>query len=236
MSHDTDRTQSMFEVEAGEPEFEAEGENEPSPFSGEEEAPFDEMTEMELASEALEITDEEELEQFLGGNLFKKVMRGAQKFAESAAGQNLMRILKPVANQALPIAGATIGGVFGGPAGTMLGRQFGSQASQWFEIEPEGMSDEDAQFETARRFVRFAGSAARNTGALARSAPPAAAARQGAIAAARSHAPGLLGTGVRRRRSEVSARDGASGYGPRRVRGWLDDGRRIVLSVYPIQQ
>ena len=148
MSHDTDRTQSMFEVEAGEPEFEAEGENEPSPFSGEEEAPFDEMTEMELASEALEITDEEQLEQFLG-NLFKNVTRGAQKFAESAAGQNLMRILKPVANQALPIAGATIGGVFGGPAGTMLGRQLGSQASQWFEIEPEGMSDEDAQFETA---------------------------------------------------------------------------------------
>jgi hypothetical protein len=231
MSHDTDRTQSMFEVEAGEPEFAAEDENEPSPFSGEEEAPFDETTEMELASEALEITDEEQLEQFLG-NLFKNVTRGAQKFAQSAAGQNLMRILKPVANQALPIAGATIGGVFGGPAGTMLGRQFGSQASQWFEIEPEGMSDEDAQFETARRFVRFAGSAARNTGALARSAPPAAAARQGAIAAARSHAPGLLGTG----RTEVSAHYGASGYGPRRVHGWLDDGRRIVVSIYPIQQ
>ena len=70
---------------------------------------------MELAAQLLEITSEEELDQFLGG-LFKKVWRGVKKIGKPLGG-----LLKKVAKVALPIAGTAAGTFFGGPVGGMIG-------------------------------------------------------------------------------------------------------------------
>jgi hypothetical protein len=122
----------------------------------------DEQDEYELAAELLSVTNEEELDQFLG-KLFRRVGRGLSKFAKSGLGRTLIGGLKSVARTALPIAGKAVGSVFGGPIGGALGGKLGGMASQLFEIQSEGMSNEDLEFEIARRYVRFAKGATRKT-------------------------------------------------------------------------
>src|SRR5262245_10096582 len=65
-------------------------------LGGGEVSPLTEAQEIELASELLEITSEQELEQFLGG-LFKKVARGVGTFIKSPVGRALGGVLKGVA-------------------------------------------------------------------------------------------------------------------------------------------
>lgn len=151
-----------------------------------------EALEMELATELLEVTNEAELEQFLGG-LFKKVAGAAKNFANSSTGKALGGILKSAAKKALPIIGGAAGTFLGGPAGAALGGKLGSMASNLFELELEGLSNEDKEFELARGYVRFATSSLRN----ALRSPqirtnPGLAAKNAVISAAKQHAPGLL--------------------------------------------
>jgi len=86
------------EFEVGESEFENEFEGE---VSGE-------MQEMELAAELLAVSNEQEMEQFLGG-LIKSVGRAATNFAKSSAGKALGGILRSAAKCALPIVGSALG-------------------------------------------------------------------------------------------------------------------------------
>jgi uncharacterized protein (DUF697 family) len=141
---------------------------------------------MELAAELLEVRDEQELDRFLG-DVFKKV----KAFAGSPAGKAIGGMLKGVLKKALPIAGKVAGSFFGGPLGGTIGGKLGSMASNLFEMELEGLSQEDREFEAAKQFVRFASEAVKN----ASSAPggnPVAIARSAIAAAAQNHAPGLL--------------------------------------------
>ena len=131
------------------------------------------------------VTDEQELDQFLG-KLISKVSRTAGSIIRSSAGKALGGILKGAAKKALPIAGPAVGTYFGGPAGGAIGGKLASAAGRIFGLELEGMSGEDQEFEVARRFVRLAASAAQK----------AAAARSAVAAAARRHAPGLLSPSV----------------------------------------
>ncbi len=157
------------------------------------ESPLSESQEMELASELLEVSNEAELEQFLGG-LFKKVVRGAGKFVRSPQGKALGGLLKGFAKKALPVAGTALGGFFGGPLGAKIGGGLGRVATNLFELELEGLSHEDREFEVARQFVRLGAAAARTASRMPRM-PPRAAARRAFLAAARSYAPGLLRRG-----------------------------------------
>lgn len=76
--HDIDRTQmESWEAEPGEFEYETYQE-----FEG----PFNEVEEMELASQLLEVTDEAELDQFLG-SLFKKASRAVGSFMKGPVGK-----------------------------------------------------------------------------------------------------------------------------------------------------
>ncbi|MBD2722549.1 hypothetical protein [Hymenobacter armeniacus] len=159
-------------------------------YSGE----LNETMEMELAHELLEVSNEQELNQFLG-----KLIKGAGKaignFAKSGVGRAIGGVLKTVAKKALPIAGGALGTFFGGPLGGMIGNKLGSAASNLFELELEGLSPEDQEFEVARAYVRFANSAANRAASLhaqRRGAPMAAVVRQALSGAARQHAPGLL--------------------------------------------
>jgi uncharacterized protein (DUF697 family) len=154
------------------------------------ESSFSEETEMDLASDLLAVKNEMELDHFLGG-LLKKAVGAVSGILGSGPGKLLTDVLKTVAKKALPLAGAAAGTFFGGPLGTAIGGQLGSAASNLFELELEGMSNEDREFEVARAVVRFAGNAARQvadnlTGNSEEDV------RNGVTEAATRFAPGLL--------------------------------------------
>lgn len=151
------------------------------------ESPLSEMQEMELAAELLSVTNEAELNQFLGG-LIKK----ASGFIKSPVGRALGGILKGVAKTALPIVGGAIGSFVAPGVGTAIGSSLGSAAGKLFGLELEGLSNEDREFEVARRVVRLGAVAARHAAAAPRHIPPQHVARRAVTIAARRHAPGLL--------------------------------------------
>ena|SRR2546425_1179101 len=158
------------------------------------ELPVNEALEMELASELLEVTSEEELDRFLG-SLIRKATGAVGKFIRSPLGRTLGGLLKPLAKKFLPIAGGALG-TFGGPLGGMVGGKLANLAGRAFGLELEGMSSEDAQFEVARRFVRFGSAAANNAASAPPSADPRTTAQVAVTTAAQRHAPGLLPGGA----------------------------------------
>ncbi|HXO34020.1 MAG TPA: hypothetical protein VN901_16845 [Candidatus Acidoferrales bacterium] len=217
MPHDTDRTQLEFGSELSEygeiPELASEqyenvgqlgnimnevfGETSGESFEGGyqeyQELPLPEVMEDELASELLEIRSDQELDHFLG-DLFKKVASGIGAAIQSPVGQALGGVLKQVAKKALPLAGGALGTFVGGPLGGMVGSKLASMAGDAFGLEHEGLSAEDRDFETARRYVRFAGEAAKRAAYARPDLDPRAVAKAALIEAAKLHAPGLLAT------------------------------------------
>jgi hypothetical protein len=204
-----------MELDELEGDFEYDGELDELGAGG---RPFSASEEMELAAELLTISDEAELDQFLG-KVFKKAWRGVKKFAKSSVGRKLGGILKGVARTALPIVGKAAGTFLGGPVGGMIGGRLASAAGKAFGLELEGMAPEEAELEVARRFVRLAGSSAQNAARAPRSAPAGAVAQSAFKAAARVHAPGLVRGGIA----------AAGTLGGRRAGRWIRRGRRIVL-------
>lgn len=199
-------------------EFEG-AELEGSGISPELESPLNEMEEMELASELLELTSEQELEQFLS-DVFRTVGQAAGNFMRSDTGQALGGILKDsvssAAKQALPVLGRAIGDSAGGYGD--IGARAGSAVGTLLGLELEGLSAEDREFETARQLVRFVGSAARQAAAAPPSLAPDAAARSAARQAAQIYAPGLLPR-LQGRSTRLWPRSGR----------WVRRGRTIVL-------
>jgi uncharacterized protein (DUF697 family) len=183
---------------------------------GEAESPLNEAQEMALAAEVLEISNEEELEQFLG-NLIRGVSRGVGGFLRSGVGRSIGGILKNVARTALPMVGGAIGSFVAPGVGTAIGSRLGSMASQLFEVQLEGPDREDREFEVARRFVRLAATSARNAALAPRTANPQAVARTAVLTAARRHAPGVA------RRFRMFVRP-APWYWPQPVPGAYQDG------------
>lgn len=218
--HDIDRTQSEASwetgnYEGGDYEFEFE-----STYA--EGGPFSEMDEMELASALLEVSDEAELDQFLG-SLFKKASSAVGSFLKSPVGKQLGGLIKPLVKQALPMVGGALGSFIPIPGvGTAVGTQLGSAAANMFEMELEGMSGEDQEFEVARCVVRLAGEAAQQAAQTPPTVPPQDAAKSALVAAAQQHAPGLL--------RQAAAPAGAGQYRHRGHSGrWVRRGRAIVL-------
>ena len=195
---------------------------------------FDEVQEMELAGALLEVSTEEEMDRFLG-NLFRRASRAVGAVVRSPVGQALGGLLKNAARQALPIVGGAIGSAIGGSSGGTMGSQIATKAGQIFGLELEGLSQEDQEYEAARRFVRLAGSAAANAARIPATANPAAAAQSAFSAAARRHAPGLL----RRRRGGALVAGGSSiaadgtqtpaDEGQPRHGRWVRRGRQVVI-------
>lgn len=182
----------------------------------EEESSLDEMQEMELAAELLSVGNEGELDQFLG-SLIKK----AAKFVKGPVGKALGGALKSIAKKALPVVGGAIGSFVAPGVGTAIGSSLGSAAGKMFGLELEGMSNEDQEFEVARRYVRLANAAARKAAAAPPNIPPQQAAKQAIAAAARTHAPGLL--------SGASSTWGDQGGNNRKSGRWIRRGRNIVI-------
>ena len=154
------------------------------------ESPLPEMMETELAAELLEITNEQELDHFLG-DLFKKATGAIGKVLNLPAGASLGGILKALAKKALPIAGGALGTFFGGPAGAAIGSKLSSAAGGLLGLEAEGMSPEDRDFAAARRFVRLSAEAAQQAANTPPQVPPQTAAQTAVVNAAAKHAPAL---------------------------------------------
>lgn len=152
---------------------------------------FSEAEAMELAAQLLEVDSEAELEQFLGG-LIKRAGRAAGQFIKSPVGQQLGGLLKGAAKKPLPMVGSAIGGYFGGSSGAKMGSQVASTAGRIFGLELEGLSLEDQEYEAAKRFVQFAGTAAKNAASAPPTANPRAVAQSAVLTAARQLAPGLV--------------------------------------------
>jgi hypothetical protein len=191
--------------------------NESFEFTGEAQAGevFSESEVQELAAELLEVSNEEELNHFLGG-LIKKAAGAVGKFVKSPLGQQLGGMLKGAAKKLLPKAGQAIGDWIAPGAGGQIGSQIASAAGSALGLELEGLSTEDREFEVAKQFVRFAADATKN--AVSAATPNvAAAAQRGVMQAAEKFAPGLVGGGAR-----PSGSAATSGR-------WIRRGAKIVL-------
>lgn len=217
--HDLDRTQleSSFEFLEAE-QWQMPGET----SAGRGQNPFDEIQEMELAAEFLEISSEAELDYFLG-DLIKKAAGAASSFINSPAGQALGGLLKGAAKKALPAIGAAAGRYLGGDSGAQIGSKLATSAGSMFGLELEGLNVEDREFEVAKQFVRFAGTAANKAAQAAPNAAPQEAAKAAAVEAARLFAPGLLRGGA-----VAGTAPGSDSAAPRAGR-WFRKGRNIVL-------
>jgi hypothetical protein len=234
MMHDVDRTQLEGDLDQGyegEEEFEAfeaeiypeeEGEGEwefetprGSVIPG---SPFDESEEMELAAELVDVAgdaNDAELELFLGrlinraGKGLRKAGRRIRRRLRGRVGQALRSGLRRVARVALPVVGGAVGGPAGAAAAGTIGRAF--------NLELEGLSPEDQEFEIARELVRLGGEATSMAAAVPESVDDDEAAATALRMAVRKHAPGLV-----RRGGAASGRRAQSGR-------WIRKGSQIIL-------
>jgi uncharacterized protein (DUF697 family) len=152
---------------------------------------LEESEEFELAGQLLEVTSEEELEEFLG-KLVSGAVKGIGDFAKSRVGKALVGGLKSVAKAALPVVGGAVGSFIAPGVGTALGSKLGAMAGNLFELELETMNENEAEYAVAQEIVRLGARAARTASSAPRGAPPRAVARAAIITAARRHAPGLV--------------------------------------------
>jgi hypothetical protein len=196
------------ETESGETEW---GETE---WASEAEV-FSEAEVLELSGELLEITNEAELDRFLG-DVIRKAGHALGKVVRSPIGQAVGGWLKGAAKSALPLAGGALGGFVGGPLGAKIGSGLASAAGSALGLEAE-MSGEDREFEGAKNFVKMTADAVKSAVAAPPSVSPAAAAQAAVNAAVAKHAPGLFG--------------GAAGPLAKRGRTgrWVRHGRNVII-------
>jgi hypothetical protein len=183
---------------------------------------FGETEQMELASALLEVTSEAEVDRFLG-DLIGRAGQAVGKFVRSPEGRAIGSILKGAAKQALPGIGSAIGSYFGGATGAKLGGDVASAAGRAFGLELEGLSGEDRDFEVARRYVNFAGEAVKNLVLAPTGLYPGPAANAAVVAAAKTHAPGLLSP--RQAGMEAPPSRFPTGHSGR----WMRRGNKIIL-------
>lgn len=104
----------------------------------------------ELAAGLLDVINESELEDFVGG-LVAETARNAGCRIPRDAARALVHSLAKTAGRTLPTLTVALGDE-SRPAAPVAAQT----AARIFGVEPEGMSAEDRDFEIARRFVRFA--------------------------------------------------------------------------------
>lgn len=200
------------EFEMGDYEYDMEAEGEVTDPEGS----FNEITEMELASELLSLNNEREMDYFLDG-LFKKAVGWGSKLLKSPTGSMLKKLLRKVLKKGLPALGTAAGTAFGGPIGAQVGGAVGNKASDLFELELEGLSNEDKEFEVAKVFVRFAGNLAKEANDHM-TGNPQQDAHHALVQAAQRYAPGLLvnKNGYQKNRMQASG-------------SWYRRGNKIII-------
>ncbi len=245
--HDIDRTQMEFAHEGQ--AFEAEGfeygqheygqheygQHEYGQHEYGQHEVFTEAQEMELAYELLSVTNEAELDHFLG-NLIRSAGSAIGKAVRSPVGQAIGGMLKGVAKKALPMAGTALGTYFGGPLGAKIGGSLGQFAANAIGQEAESWEMEDREVEGARQFVRMAGEVVSNVANAGPGVDPRVAAQEATNAAVRRCVPGLLNpsaAGARPPRSAGAPSAAAAASDPSSVPGrtgrWVRRGNKVIL-------
>jgi hypothetical protein len=172
--------------------------------------PLSEADELELASRAVALAAEHELEGFVG-DVFQSAGRAAGRFVRPETGRELIRLLRGTIGGALPSGAGTDSGLPG----------LAQQAASLLGLELEGLSPQDQEFEAGRGLVRFLGGAYQHAIGAPRYAPPHMVARHALVSSARRYAPGFLH--AFRPRSHVSGYYG-QGRGWYPERGWYGEG------------
>jgi hypothetical protein len=224
--------------------------------------------EMELTNELLTVTNEQELNHFVG-NLLSRAGQAAAGFVQSPAGQSVGRFLVNFGKNTLPQVATNIGGQAGGALGARAGQAFtnrfgdgvigqtvsgglkqggaylgkqggawlGNKAGNWlaskaqrvFNLELEGLSPEEREYEIARSYVQFASEIARRASAAVRRNPRiglSTLSRTIIPQVAQQYAPGLLRLKFR------GANSPESFIGQSRNGTWVRRGRSIILYEY----
>jgi hypothetical protein len=176
--------------------------------------PLSEAHELELASRALGLSGEHELEAFLG-DVFHAVGTGAGRFARPQHGRELAELLRGTVTHALP-------GLGGGQALDLP--SLPQQAGSLLGLELEGLSPQDQEFEAGRGLVRFLGGAYHHAIGAPRDLAARTVARRAMIGSARRFAPGLLhryrGGGWGQQRDHHGGWPGPRGYGSQYGAEW----------------
>jgi peptidoglycan hydrolase-like protein with peptidoglycan-binding domain len=188
----------------------------------------EELQEFGQAAELLSVTNEQELEQFIG-DLISDFAKTARGYAGSPAAQTMGGILKSTARQVLPILsrvlqgdGSVLDGT--GTGGPLLGGDnvFGQELGE--------MGEGEGEFETAKRYVKFARHALKRATEVDPSLPPAEQAKTAVVEAAKQYAPGLTEAA----QAIVTGAEPAMQPQPhhRRSGEWVRKGRNIVLQGF----
>lgn len=188
------------------------------------ESPFSEAEEMELALELLNVSNEQELDQFIG-KLFSKAGKALGMFVNSPVGKQLGGIIKGAAKSALPMLGGALGNFLLPGVGGAMGGKLGAAAGSMLGLELEGLSQEDQEFEVARQLVRFGGATVSNAADTEPTTPPQQAAQTAAVAAARQYAPGLLKPNA----NDAGGRARCGCNRKRRSGHWIRKGNKITI-------
>ena len=215
--HDLDRQQLEQQERVGE-YGEATG-----ALSGE----LTEAQELALASEVLELSSEEELEQFLG-DLWDATKAAASSAYNSDVVQAAIPGLKAVGTAVLPKAAGWLADRYAPGTGGIASAGVQAAVDQWLKEELEGLSGEDREFEVARRYVRFVDDALRRAAQVPDRVPPPVAAQVVLRDAAREHVPGVVPFLVRLRNDEAS---GGHGVEAAASGSWTRQGSSIVLDL-----
>jgi hypothetical protein len=144
--------------------------------------PLSEAHELELASKALGLSDDHELEAFLG-DVFHAVGTAAGRFARPETGRELAGMLRGAMAHAVPSVGSGQG---------LDLPSLAQQAGSLLGLELEGLSPQDQEFEAGRGLVRFLGGAYHHAIGAPRELRPRTVARRAMIGSARRFAPGML--------------------------------------------
>jgi hypothetical protein len=132
----------------------------------------------EAATALLEVAGRPALSALLA-RLLRDAAQTAGRTMDRAVEGELVRLLQSAARIALP-------------AVSIASRDGATRASRFFGIELEGLSPEDQEFESARRFIQFTQAAAQHAAAGSQRLPPTIAAWLAASRAAQRFAPGWL--------------------------------------------
>ena len=184
-----------------------------------------EAEEMELAMELLGVSNEDEMEQFLG-KMFRGIGRGLKKVGRFVGRKVLPALggaLKGLAKKALPFIGGALGSLIPIPGvGTALGSALGGAVSKALELEFGELESEEAELEIARRFVRMAASAAQRASGASPDANPEAVVRNALLAAVRAHVP-TFAANESELMAEAEAEMGYEGEGEYETQGEYED-------------
>jgi hypothetical protein len=187
-----------------------------------------EAQELALAAEVLEVSNQEELEQFLG-DLWDATKTAASDAYNSSVVQAAIPGLKAVGAAVLPRAAGWLADRYAPGTGGIASAGVQTAVDQWLKEELEGLSGEDREFETARRYVRFVNDVFRRVTQVPDRVPAPLAAQTVVRDAAREHVPGLVPFLVQIRDGRVPSGD--LGVEAPAGGSWTRQGSSIVIDL-----